>query len=505
MYYSIFRNNELVVSVKPDDTSELVQKKQTEDYIRLNFSLDSFIDIQIGDYISFAKTEQLYRLNKKPRVVETPRDYRYECIFEGSIHELKKTKVFLTTNKDGGGYYKDYKFPLTGNAETFLSFIVDNLNRTGEGYTVGKFKSTGTATIEFNNWTAFESCVQLSNELGFDWYLNGKELNFDEKGYNTAYTFQSGRKNGFLSLTRTRVDNANLETVVYGYGSTKNLPPRIADEGITYDSPLLTENRLAFVGVDGESKLEANVDKYGVIEAVKEFDIKPERIGEVTAIDSENFLVFYDDTIDFDIEQQKLPGIKPKVIFLDGQLIGLTFDIAYDHATHQITMDTFNDETGEYPNEVIKAAVGDKYVFVDIIMPDSYIVEAQTRLQAATQQYLDDQSDALDLYEGIVDESFVEENEIVLDLGDIIRVVSGIFLIDNLYEIKELTQKVTQPSKYNIKFGNILPKSLLALLQQVQFNNEQSIYNIQKTTLTTNQVTNQITNITEQAVEWETL
>ena len=505
MFYSIFRNNELVVTVKPSDNSELVQRKQSEDYIRLNFVLESFVDIQIGDYISFTKTEQLYRLNKKPRVVESPKYFQYECLFEGGIHELKKTKVILTTAKDGGGEYKDYKFPLTGNAQTFLTFIVENLNRNGTGYIVGKYKETNTQTIEFNNWNVFEACVQLANELSFDWYLEGKTLNFDEKGYNTAYTFQTARKRGFLSLTRSRVENANLETVVYGYGSTKNLPPRVAEEGITYDSPLLTENRLAFVGIDGESKLEANTDKYGRIESVQEFDIKPERIGEVTAVDSENVLNFFDSSIDFDIEQQKLEGIKPKVYFATGQLIGITFDIAFDYTTKQYTLDTFVDETGTYPNEIIKPLVGDQYILLDIIMPQSYIDIAMTKLEEATQAYLDQQSDALDLYEGVIDESFVEENEISLDLGDIIRVVSGVFVIDNLYEIKELIQGITNPNRYSIKFGNILPKSLLTLLRQVQFNTEQSIYNVQKTTLTTNQITNQITNISEQAIEWESL
>lgn len=501
MIYSIFRNSELVVSVKPSESSELVQKKQSEDFIRLNFTLEYFVDIQIGDYVTYSQTQQTYYINKKPKVTESPKDFRYECIFEGSIHELKKTKVFLQTVKEGGGYYIDYKFPLTGNAQTFLAFIVDNLNRTGFGYTIGKYKTTGTTTVEFNNWSVFDACVQLSSQLGFDWYLNGKEVNFDEKGYQTAYVFQVGRKRGFSALTRTRVENANLETVVYGYGLTTNLPPRIAEEGITYDSPLLTENRLAFSGVDGESKLEANVDLYGIIEAVKEFDIKPERMSEVTAIDSEDVLVWYDNTIEFDVEQQKLSGITPKVSFLDGQLIGLTFEIAYDHVTKKVTMDTYDDETGSYPNSVIKPAVGDSYVFVDIIMPETYIQEAQERLEAATQEYLDNQSDALDLYEGQLDASFIEENNIKLSLGDVIRVVSGIFLIDKLYEIKELTQNIVEPTRYSIKFGNILPKSLLALLKQIQFNNEQSIYNIQKTSLTTNQ----ITNITEQNIEWETL
>lgn len=506
MIYSILRNNELLIQVRPLNSSELVQKKQSEDYVRLNFVLNTYIDIQIGDYISFEKTEQLYHLNKKPRVIQSPNNYQYECIFEGSIHNLKKYKCFFTTEKIEGGYYKDYKFPLTGNAESFLYFIVEVLNDVDTGFTVGKFKATDTVTVDFNNWSIFQAIVQLSSILGFDWYLNGKELNFDEKGYDTTYTLQVGRKSGFTALTRQRVDNENLETVVYGYGGTKNLPPRNAESGITYDSPLLTENRLSFVGVDGESKLENNIDKYGIIEAVKEFDdIYPERTGSVTAVDSENHLVFFDDTLDFDIEQQKLSGIKPKINFLSGRLLGLTFDIAYDHTTFQFTMDAITDETGSYPNETQRPEIGDEYKLFDIQMPESYITEAVERLEQATQDYLDVQSDSLDLYSGTLDEFFVRENNVVLDIGDVIRVISTPFLIDNYYEIKELVQNITNKYIYQVKFGNVLPKSLVALLRETEFQTQQSIYNIQKNTYNSNQINNQITNISNQVIEWEEL
>lgn len=506
MIYSIFRNNELLVNVRPLDTSELVQKKQSEDYIRLLFTLEDYIEVTIGDYISYIKTNQIYFLNKKPKVVESPKNYQYECIFEGSIHELKKTKIFLSTNRFSGGYYKDYKFPLTGNAQTFLDFIVDNLNRNGGGYYAGKYKETGYQTIEFNNWNAFDACVQIANTLGISWYLHGKELNFDEKALDKAYTLQVGRKVGFTSLTRVRVESENLETSVYGYGGSKNMPPRIADSGATYDSPLLTENRLAFVGVNGESKLEKNIDKYGYIESIQEFDdIFPERIGEITAISTTDPYIFYDDTIDFDIEQQKISGITPKLNFLTGQLIGLTFEIAYDNITKKVTIDSISDETGNYPNAILRPAVGDTYKIFDIVMPASYIDDAVERLQNATQAYIDSQSDALDLYEGQIDEGFIRENDLSLDLGDVIRVISSPFGIDNSYEIKELIQKITNPYIYSIKFGNILPKSLVALLKETNFNTEQAVYNISRTTITQNQITNQITNEIGVDLIWEEL
>lgn len=495
MIIPIFRNNIRVVAIKPDSSSELSQQKQSEDAIRLDFTLDDYIELKIGDYISLEKTKQLYVLNKKPRVIESPKNYRYECIFEGGIHQLRKTKVFLITNKEVG-FYKDYKFPLTGNAETLLSFIVDNLNRNGGNYVAGIFKETATITINFNKWNVFEAITSIANTLEFDWYLDGKTLNFDKKQHDTAYVLQVGRKVGFTELTRARVESSNIVTVLYGYGSSDNMPPRTGSD-ITYDSNLLTENRLCFDGENDESKLSNNIDKYGTIEDVQEFDIKPEFTGVISSINPENLNVFYDDSIEFDINEQLLPTIKPKITFLTGKLIGLTFDISYINSNKQITLDTYSDESGDYPNSIIHAEVGDSYKLFDIIMPlIPYVSDAKIRLQEATQLSLDKKSKPLESYSGELEDEYVESKEISLNIGDLTRVISSSFEIDNLYEIKALKQGIANPYKYSITFGDILPKGLLASLKTVKFDTDQNIYNVSKTS--------NVTNIIEEGSEWQT-
>ena len=500
MYYSIFRNNVLVANVKPLDSSLLSQKKQQEDIIRLNFTSVEFVEFKIGDYILYEKTNLFYYLNKLPRVTESPKANKYECVFEGSVHQLRKTRIFLDTEKTVG-FYRDYKFPLTGNAQTLLLFIVDNLNRSGGNFIAGVYKETDTATIDFNNFNAFEAISSIASVLGFDWYLEGNVLNFDAKLENDAYVFQVGRKVGFTELTRVRVESSNVETVVYGYGSTENMPPRTATEGQTYDSDLLTENRLDFEGVDSESKLENNTETYGVVESVQEFDdIKPEFTGAVTEIDETNVRVFYDTTIDFDINNQLLEDIKPKIKFLSGKLIGLTFNISYELIGDKMTMDIYTDESGDYPNDIIFAEVGDRYKLFDLVMPDSYIVDARLRLKEATQAYLDKQSNPLQSYTGVIDKEYVQIRGIVLDLGDLVRIISTPFGLDELYEIKALTQGITDPNKYSITFGDTLPLSLLANLKITNFSTQQSIYSVQKNSVTNNQVTNIVGGET---VAWE--
>jgi len=500
MIISIFRNGVLVTRVKSDDSSELFQKKQTSDYMSLSFTLVELATLKIGDYISNVKTNQIYTLLDKPTINEQRKNNKYECKFKGVIHTFEDTKVFLQTPKTTGGFYQDYKFPLTGNAQTFLAFIVDNLNRNGGSFIAGTAKVTPTQTINFNNWSVTESLSELSDKLGFDWYLDGSTLNFNSNPATLPYTFQVGALLGLTELVRTRIESEKLVTVVYGYGSTDNLPPRTSEEGDTYDSPLLTENRLAFTGFDGESKLQNNVELYGRRESIQEFDnIKPEFTGGVTEISESDRRIFYDTSIDFDINEQLAAGIFPKITFLTGRLLGLTFNISYELSSNKVTMDYYTDESGAYPNDTIYASVGDTYKIFDIIMPEVRIETAKVVLQEATQAYLDKYSSPFDVYTAKLDKQNTESKGISLNIGEIVRIVSPAFLIDNFYEIKELRQKISNPNDYEIKFGDALPKGLIASLKLSNFATSNEIYNIENNAVTNNSVTNIIGNTTS----WE--
>ena len=494
MVTPIFRNNLKIADVKPLDNSELSQKKQTEDVIRLSFVLVDYVNIKINDYIVLGKSGQKYYITKKPNVSEQIDNYEYECIFEGGLHLLRRTKCFLetvTTSKT----YRDYKFPLTGNAETFLRFIIDNLNRNGGVYSVGVFKSTETATVDFNNFNIFEAISAISSVLGFEWYLDGSALNFDKPSKNSLLTLQVGRGLGLTKLDRLRVDSEFTETVVYGYGSTENVPQRSV-----YDSDLLTENRLYFDGVDGESKVELNTDLYGRIESIQEFDnIKPEFTGAIESlVDTFSFI---DNSIDFDINEQLYPNLSAKITMLTGKLIGRTFTINFYNLVKQITALVVNEESGDYPNDILGFSVDDQYKIFNIALPDAYIQTAAVRLETATTEYAESKSKALTLYEAYLDEYYARANSVELFIGDLVRIVSAKFEIDNAYEIKELTQNINNPNIYNIKFGDVIPKSLVNVLLNTNFETEQNIYNVTNNTINDNDVTN----IIGDEVVWENL
>ena len=496
----IYRAGAVVAKVKPDDSSELLQTKQLTDTVTLNFRLTAPVQLRVGDYIIFDKRgiqgsgdippSVKYTLRKPHKRTDSPSDYRYECVFEGEMHMLENTVCLLTTNKADGSHYTDYKFPLTGNAKTFLSFIVGNLNRTGSGYSVGGYKDTATITAEFNRWTVAEALAYLSENLGISWRIENGTLHFDDVQNSSALTLQLGRLGGLVSVTRDRVASKNIETVVWGYGSTDNLPPRSAASGATYDSTVLSENRLAFVGDGGESKLSKNTGIYGVREIVKEFDsIKPEYTGSVTGLNSTDVMQFTDTNVPFDINSYLLAGINPKITFLDGLCIGFTFGITYQASTSTYLLQAYADESGSYPSDLIKPAIGDTYKLFDIAFPEVYITDAQERLRQATQDYLDTASRPLEAYSAVLDERFMQASGETLYIGDYIRISVPSFGVDGIFEIKELSQKIAEPYKYQIKFGDILPINLITQLKMRNFTVNNAIYNVNRSQITSNNVT----------------
>lgn len=94
---------------------------------------------------------------------------------------------------------------------------------------------------------------------------------------------------------------------------------------------------------------------YGVKEGEKNYsDIKPQRVGTVTAL-GKDVITFVDETM-FDLNAKDkdgkstkylIAGTNAKIKFESGQLAGYEFDLhTYDHATHTFVINKFTDDNG---------------------------------------------------------------------------------------------------------------------------------------------------------------
>ncbi len=446
MLLKIYRDSAIIAYVRPDDNSELVQKLMTDDLVKLSFTHSSYIDLQIGDNLLLNGLE--YRLNSLPNYTKaSANEHKYECQFQGGIYELQKASFLL---------YSDFYFDFTGNAQGFLNLCITNLNRDLGGYSAGTCDVTEVKTLTFDNMSVLEAIDYIKDELGFEFYLAGKVLHFTAPGVDTGLTFKVGRFQGLYELTRKKVESANIITRLWAYGSQNNLPP-------DYVSPLV-HKRLAFENalLNNESRVESNVALYRIREAVKVFDdIKPERIGTVTGIDTENNRVFIDTAMDFDLNAYLLAGLTPKANFKTGALAGITFDLSYDHGTQTFTVDYFTDESGTYPNETLKFAIGDQYVLFDIWLPPAYVTDAESRLKTAAEAWLAKYDHPNAMYELNNDEAYVRDNAISFTLGDSVTITDADLAINGLIRITGISRNIANPDKYKLDVGELMPTPLL--------------------------------------------
>jgi len=281
----------------------------------------------------------------------------------------------------------------------------------------------------------------------------------DKAGSDPGLTFKY--KQGLRNIKRSTLSEKNIITRLYAFGSEKNLAVDYREHS----------RRLKFVD-GGVSYLEKNIDKYGTIEHTEIFkDIYPHREGIISSVNEEDITKFTDVDMPFDLNDFLLPGITAKFHFNYGDLAGYEFEVsAYNKTTKEFTIIAYRDERGyELPNATLKPAGGDKYVLIDIKMPqDPYINDAETALQAKAQVYLDDNCEPRVIYILAPDWRYFQTHFIDLKVGDFITIEDTDLGINVITRIIELTKSVANEYKYTLKLTDHLEVQLIQRLYSEQ-------------------------------------
>ncbi|MBS7401901.1 MAG: hypothetical protein KIG16_05305, partial [Eubacteriales bacterium] len=214
----------------------------------------------------------------------------------------------------------------------------------------------------------------------------------------------------------------------------------------------------------------------------KYFDeIKPTFDGVVTAIDAD-VLKFTDSNM-FDLNAKDesgntlylLAGTPAKIHFNTGNLAGYEFDIhAYDHATRTFTLVKLRDEYDRvFPSSesaAFKIAVGDKYKILDVALPESYVNDAESRLQTAGQEYFDDHCQPRVKYGLSITESYLEKrfgsqtHGNVFGVGDFIHVIDEKIGVDKLIRIQSFDRDILNPYRYELTLSDSHERTLASTI-----------------------------------------
>ena len=452
MDLDIYRGESINLTIRIDDNTRLIRQLLGTDIIKSSFNSRDILDIDIGDYIIYDSIN--YYINNLPNIKKNASNsFDYNMTFESEYYELLKTQFMdLDANSD---------FSLMGNLETFIDLIVTNMNREHSGWAKGACDQTNTdyKLLNFSKFNCMQILQKLCVEFEGEFYFDGKDICFTDKtGSDSGLTFKY--KQGLRNIKRATLSEKNIITRLYAFGSRKNLASDYRSH----------TRRLKFV-TDGKSYLESNIDKYGTIEYTEIFkDIYPHREGTISAVDGADITKFTDSGMDFNLNDQLLPGVTAKLHFNTGNLGGYEFEVsAYNNSTKEFTIIAYKDEQGyELPNATLKPAVGNKYVLLDIEMPQSYIDTAETALQAKAQTYLDDNDEPRVTYILTPDPRYFETHLIELVVGDFVTIEDTDLEINVLTRIVELTKSVADEYKYTLKLTDHLEVQLIQRLYSEQ-------------------------------------
>ncbi|MDM8174797.1 hypothetical protein QT327_10590 [Olivibacter sp. 47] len=419
---TLYRNNALIETIPLTRDISFQHALMSEHKIVIsNLVVPRILNVQIGDYLVYNGIK--YTINTVPNYekVEHTTNHAYNITFEHPIY-TSYNKIFMIEG--------DSNAPFFGTPDDFVNLWLENMNSIDPTWTKGQVDVMDEIHLTISDSSCRVALTTFTEQQKMEFFFDGpegKRINLVAKaGVDTDIVLQYGKGNGLYSLARSYVEDKNVVTRVYGIGGSRNLPTGYTKSRLQLDSPL-----------------EANIDLYGIIEGqyVNE-DIYPTRTGTVTSVtpyDPETkFNMLVDADLPFNIKDQLAPGLTAKISFDNGELAGYEFEITeYDPVTKTITYLTNTDtSTGlSMPNSNFQAKAGDNYKLLDIVLPQSYVDEAISRLTTETQAFLDESKFPRVAYDLTIDVLHFKRNGYVLNPGDRIRIIDTDINVDMLIRV----------------------------------------------------------------------
>lgn len=427
----------------------------SDDSVSIKLNSREKLDILINDY--FVLFDSVYRINTLPSLVKNSNtSYEYNITAQGLMFDMQRCKYF---NADATGFGPDLEFPLIGTIEVFLLAIKNNMKRFSANWELGNFVNDETKTITFGDDTCLSAMQKICNEFKTDFWIkyeNGKYvIHTGDYGKKVPLKFEYGKGKGLYSLSRNNVDDNDIVNRLYVFGGTNNIPNEYRN----------FSKRLKLPSADYLEDA-ASISAFGLKEGSITFDeIYPHRTGKITSLGDTKFK-FSDSTMDFDLNDKGADGVttkyliagtSAKVHFNTGNLAGYEFEIkkgGYNHTTKTFEIIPFKNDQGQsFPDEnstAFQFAVGDEYVLLDIVMPKTYIDNAENELLQKGLEQFELNKNAKVSYDLSVDPAYMEKIGVgKFDIGDYIQVYDSVLGIDKVLRVNQITNSFIESYDYN--------------------------------------------------------
>lgn len=452
----------LFLTVYPTDDSYHLSELQGKDVCEIRLEMAQYVNFPLGAYIYWRGEK--YTLDT-PAIVEKngAAKLEYTLTFQGTVATLSK---YITRHiVDGVLQDAKVKFSITAYPHEILQLIVDNLNYRDSGWTAGTCEPTDTVVLSFTQTTIKDALSQLATETECEYEVEGKTISIKKKVEyykSSPLALQYGKGNGLRpGVGRKNSGDSNPMEVLFVQGGERNI------NSATYGSQtVLLPAGMPTLGFDGEHfsdedgynevnarTYKASEDRMSIGRADKELthateaaatfdDVYPHREGTITSIveEKENIIDFADTAIPDTLDYKALTaaGQSLTVVFNSGMLCGKEFEVNYIASTKTFQLINTTIDGVNMPNNVWRPAVGDRYVVLNMYMPDEFLCDTANKAGAEWElfreavKYMFDNEDNKFDFSGKLDSIYAHNNW--ENIGGKIKVGSYVKFTDPQFE-----------------------------------------------------------------------
>lgn len=429
----IKRGNTVLCDAYLKNNSFTVDEIMGEQTLTLNFLSRNVIEFEVGDYVECEGERYKIRYKEKVTKREKSLGWEYNIPFYSSKYDLEDVVFFLNGEPE---YKKNFDF-YTGTARQILELIVKNMNREDSGWRVGSCIESRPITISFKDKSVGNVLDDTVKQIDTEYWISQKTVSIGKRKYDSnGLVLGQGEGLGFTELEVSSVDEERPTTVIYPYGSDKNLGP---DYGADY---------LMLPG--GLKEMSKNTDKYGRLGQKKiQFDhIFPK--GEFLVTTKIDDLTLQASGIDFNLKDCLLDEVEAIVTFQDGGLAGYDLAIVKESVDDKIKQFKLKENKEENALTVpgdINFAVGDKFILTGIKMPQVYIDNASSQLAEEAQTWLDEHCEKRIQLRGKCDEVLFRQMNLFIACGQMVGVYSNQLKIDREIRVTKVKRYIENDDK----------------------------------------------------------
>lgn len=394
----------------------------------------SMIDFAIGDYLTY-KGEKFYLDYDPTQIKNAPFNtvknaFEFTLTFRTIDTELQNCQ-FLDYVPYGNDYHyqPSPSFSFVGTAKTFAERIQANMDRDFPGWKILVYEGVETEDkeIKIDNTSCWNALVMINKEYSLNFTRTGRTVKIGYPEETINHTFYYGKDNGLYKITRNVNSDEAIVTRLYAYGGDRNIPKNYNKR----ESDFSGKKNLMLPGylTTGKSYIESdNISVYGVREYVKSFeDIYPSiagaelpGIGRIDELVSSEQITGETETaeifkvtiknIGFNIKDY-LTTEKATMSIKSGSLIGYEFEIVdvvqLENGNYQVTLNKSTRDDFKVPNAGQNLSTGDRFVLLNITMPEKYVEYAEEKLLNAAVSFLAEHDHVIYTYDIGVDEIYM--------------------------------------------------------------------------------------------------